>query len=108
MKLPTTRMFPLLLMLALALLTFWLEQTVREEQGVHPSLRRHDADYFAEKMLVTRYGVDYVRLVRAEGAIIDAPVQRGGEVPTEAAPDGIEILSGLEPGDRIVPPGHDA
>ena len=58
MKLPTTRMFPLLLMLALALLTFWLEQTVREEAGVHPSLRRHDPDYFAEKMLVTRYGVD--------------------------------------------------
>ena len=58
MKLPTTRMFPLLLMLALALLTFWLEQTVREEEGVHPSLRRHDADYFAEKMLVTRYDVD--------------------------------------------------
>jgi lipopolysaccharide export system protein LptC len=58
MTLPTTRMFPLLLMLALALLTFWLEQTVREEEGVHPSLRRHDADYFAEKMLLTRYGAD--------------------------------------------------
>lgn len=52
----------------------------------------------------TRYGVDYVRLVRANGAVIDAPVQRGGAMPSEAAPDGVEILSGLEPGDVIIPP----
>ncbi len=52
----------------------------------------------------TRYGVDYVRLVRAGGAVIDAPVQRGSAAPTEAAPDGVEILSGLDPGDVIVPP----
>jgi hypothetical protein len=30
-----TRLFPLVLMLALALVTFWLERTVREEQP-HP------------------------------------------------------------------------
>lgn len=52
----------------------------------------------------TRYGVDYVRLMRAGGGVIDAPVQRGSAVPTEAAPDGVEILSGLEPGDVIVTP----
>jgi RND family efflux transporter MFP subunit len=56
------------------------------------------------RYLITRYGVDYVRLVRSGGAIIDAPVQRGALAPTEAAPDGIEILSGLEGGDVIVPP----
>jgi RND family efflux transporter MFP subunit len=54
--------------------------------------------------IVTRYGVDYVRLVREGGAIIDAPVQQGAPVPTEALPDGIEILSGLDSGDAIVPP----
>jgi hypothetical protein len=55
--------------------------------------------------MLTRYGVDYVRLVREGGAIIDAPVQRGGAaVPTAAIPDGIEILSGLDAGDVIVPP----
>ena len=48
-------MFPLLLMLALAGLTFWLERTVREEEGVHPSLRRHDPDYVVDNMLNTRF-----------------------------------------------------
>src|SRR5262249_42385809 len=48
------RLFPLLLMLALALVTFWLERTVREEQP-HPSLRRHDPDYLVEKFVVTKF-----------------------------------------------------
>jgi lipopolysaccharide export system protein LptC len=47
-------MFPLALMLALALLTFWLERTVREEQP-HPSLRRHDPDYLVEQFVLTKY-----------------------------------------------------
>ncbi len=48
------RMFPLLLMLALALLTFWLDRAVREEQ-VHPSLRRHDPDFIISDFRVTQY-----------------------------------------------------
>jgi len=55
MKLSATRLFPLLLMLSLAALTFWLERTVREEEGVHPSLRRHDPDYIVDTMLHTRF-----------------------------------------------------
>jgi lipopolysaccharide export system protein LptC len=50
-------MFPLLLMLALAALTFWLERTVREEEGVHPSLRRHDPDYVVDNLTHTRFNV---------------------------------------------------
>lgn len=61
MKLSTTRMFPLLLMLALAGLTFWLERTVREEEGVHPSLRRHDPDYVVDNLTYTR--------LNAQGAV---------------------------------------
>jgi RND family efflux transporter MFP subunit len=53
--------------------------------------------------LTTRYGVDYVRLTRAGGGVIDAPVQRGARVPMEGMPDGVEILSGLRPGDAILP-----
>jgi len=41
-------------MLALALVTFWLERTVREEQP-HPSLRRHDPDYLVEQFVVTKF-----------------------------------------------------
>ena len=54
MRLSTARLFPLALMLALALLTFWLERTVREEQP-HPSLRRHDPDYLVEQFVLTKY-----------------------------------------------------
>jgi len=54
-RLSATRLFPLLLMLALAALTFWLERTVREEEGVHASLRRHDPDYIVDKLNHTRF-----------------------------------------------------
>ena len=54
MKLAAARLFPLTLMLALALLTFWLERAVREEQ-VHPSLRRHDPDYIVENFRVVNH-----------------------------------------------------
>ena len=52
------RLFPLLLMLALAALTFWLEQTVRDEEGIHPSLRRHDPDYVVDNLLHTRFNAE--------------------------------------------------
>jgi lipopolysaccharide export system protein LptC len=42
-------------MLALALLTFWLERTARIEQ-THPSLRRHDPDYLVHDFKVVSYG----------------------------------------------------
>jgi len=53
-------MFPLVLMLALAGLTFWLERTVREEEGAHPSLRRHDPDYVVDNLAHTRFNVQGV------------------------------------------------
>jgi len=56
MKFSSTRLFPLLLMLALAAATFWLERAAREEEGAHPSLRRHDPDYVIEKLNAVRFG----------------------------------------------------
>ncbi len=55
--------------------------------------------------VVARYGADYVRLSRTGGSVIEAPVQKGPPAPTDALPDGIEILSGLRPGDQILPAG---
>jgi lipopolysaccharide export system protein LptC len=52
--LSTTRLFPLGVMLALALLTFWLERTVREEDAP-TALRRHDPDYFVINFTTTTY-----------------------------------------------------
>jgi lipopolysaccharide export system protein LptC len=57
MKFSTTRIFPLGLMLALALLTFYLERTVREDDSP-PAARRHDPDYLVSKFTTTTYGRD--------------------------------------------------
>lgn len=54
MRLGIARLFPVALMLALALLTFYLERTVREEQ-VNPALRRHDPDYVISDFTSTTY-----------------------------------------------------
>jgi lipopolysaccharide export system protein LptC len=55
MQLSQARLFPLALVLALALLTFWLERTVRVEE-THPSLRRHDPDYIVSNFRIISYG----------------------------------------------------
>jgi RND family efflux transporter MFP subunit len=55
-------------------------------------------------LLTTRFGVDYVTLQGADGAARDVPVQRGRKLPRPDLPDGIEILSGLKAGDRLVGP----
>ena len=57
MSFSTTRLFPLGLMLALALLTFYLERTVREEDAP-PPLRRHDPDYLVTNFTTTTYNRD--------------------------------------------------
>ena len=55
MQLSRARLFPLLLVFALALLTFWLERTVRVEE-THPSLHRHDPDYIVSNFRIVGYG----------------------------------------------------
>lgn len=51
----------------------------------------------------TRFGIDYVELLRDDGTI-EVPVQRGRDDPTPDLPDGLEILSGIRAGDRLVKP----
>jgi len=50
----STRLFPLLLMLTLALLTFWLERLVRVEP-LAQAPRRHDPDYAIERFALVEY-----------------------------------------------------
>ncbi|MEZ5938977.1 MAG: efflux RND transporter periplasmic adaptor subunit [Hyphomonadaceae bacterium] len=71
-------------------------------------LGQRPAIVIPESYIVTRFGADYVRLLRAGGAVIEAPVQRGAETPTDAMPDGVEILSGLRAGDQIIPAGAES
>lgn len=56
------------------------------------------------RFIVTRFGLDYARIRKADGAVVDVPVQRGRERPSQDMPDAIEILSGLQPGDVLVEP----
>ena len=56
-----------------------------------------------EAFMITRFGLDTVRL-RRDGGLIEVPVQRGQPHPTQQMPDGIEILSGLRAGDVLVRP----
>jgi len=49
--------------------------------------------------VATRFGLDYVRLRRADGTVSETPVQRG-----LGRPDGVEILSGVAAGDVLVKP----
>lgn len=54
--------------------------------------------------ITTRSGVDYARVQATGGDVTEVPVQRGREQPLRDEKDGIEILSGLKPGDRLVRP----
>jgi lipopolysaccharide export system protein LptC len=54
----SARIFPLALMLSLALLTFWLDHQVRVDDGSHPSMRRHDPDYLVDNFTTTTYARD--------------------------------------------------
>jgi lipopolysaccharide export system protein LptC len=51
------RIYPLALMLALALLTYWLDRTVREER-MQPSQRRHFPDFIVNSFAITNYNRD--------------------------------------------------
>lgn len=53
--------------------------------------------------VTTRFGIDYVRIRKADRTI-DAPVQRGRDLPGPDLPDGLEILSGVHDGDQLVRP----
>ena len=57
MRFSTTRLFPLTLMVSLALITFWLDRAVRDEESA-PSLRRHDPDYLVTNFTTTTYNRD--------------------------------------------------
>ncbi len=53
--------------------------------------------------VTTRFGIDYVHIRRGDQTI-DAPVQRGRDLPSPDLPNGIEILSGIHVGDQLVQP----
>jgi RND family efflux transporter MFP subunit len=53
--------------------------------------------------VTTRFGVDYVKLQTSDGTL-SVPIQRGRDRPLPDMPRGLEILSGIRSGDRLVRP----
>ena len=53
--------------------------------------------------VTTRFGIDTVDVETPDGAL-SVPVQRGRARPSPEMPGGLEILSGILPGDRLVHP----
>ena len=53
--------------------------------------------------VTTRFGIDYVQ-IRQGDRTISAPVQRGRNLASPDLPNGLEILSGIGPGDQLVQP----
>ncbi|HSH07984.1 MAG TPA: LPS export ABC transporter periplasmic protein LptC [Burkholderiales bacterium] len=57
MTVAPTRLFPLLVALVLAVLSYALERAVREGPS-GPEPRRHDPDYIVDNLVLTGYGAD--------------------------------------------------
>ncbi len=55
-------------------------------------------------LITTRFGLDYVHRKSADGHVEAIPIQRGRDFPTPEIPDGVEVLSGIAPGDVLVTP----
>jgi len=53
-KLRATRLLPLVFVVLLALLSFWLERAAHMQE-VHPAERRHDPDYVIDGLVVHEY-----------------------------------------------------
>ena len=77
---------------------------VGERVRVWVSAGQRQAIVVPTNLIVTRSGIDYVRLRLANGEAIDVPVQHGQKIHTPKQRDRIEILSGLGVGDRLLKP----
>lgn len=51
----------------------------------------------------TRYGVDFVRVLKRDGEVEEVVVRLGERRAVEGVREGVEVLAGLADGDRIVP-----
>ena len=54
------------------------------------------------RYITTHFGIDYARLVRADGTVSETPVQ----ITAGPSADTVEVLSGLRAGDVLTPDGH--
>ena len=77
---------------------------VGERARVWISAGKRQTIVIPQGFVLSRYGIDYVRLMRDGKPPIDVVVQPGGAASMEDGSEGIEILSGLNAGDELVLP----
>ena len=75
---------------------------VGERARVWVSAGNRKAIVVPANLITTRSGIDYARIW--VGQSLDVPVQRGQTVYRPGKPDAIEVLSGLNAGDRLIKP----
>lgn len=76
---------------------------VGERTNLMVPLGHRDAVVIPQNYIITRQGVDYVRLLKGNNPL-EVPVQRGIQTSTDKIPNAVEVLSGLQAGDIIVAP----
>lgn len=77
------------------------ENLIGQRVRVGVRIGQRQALVVPRRYVSTRYGIDYVRLVSKDGGVSETPVQT---TATTAAGD-VEVLSGVRPGDVLVPAG---
>jgi RND family efflux transporter MFP subunit len=77
---------------------------VNERVRVWVSAGNRQAIVVPSNLIMTRSGIDYVRLWMGNGQTLDVPVQRGQTIHKPKQRDGIEVLSGLSSGDKLLTP----
>jgi RND family efflux transporter MFP subunit len=75
---------------------------VNERVRVWVSAGQRKAIVVPVNMVMTRSGIDYARIW--VGQSLDVPIQRGQTIHRPGKPDTIEVLSGLNAGDRLIKP----
>jgi len=68
------------------------------------SAGKRDTFLVPRSFIFKRYGLDYVRLTAKDGSTEDVVVQTGRNLADEGSGEMIEVLAGLEAGDRLVRP----
>ena len=79
-------------------------QLIGERVRVAVTLGERDAIVIPSDFVTVRSGIDYVTLLREGDRTIEVPIQRGAPIRLPDMDNGLEILSGLRPGDVLVKP----
>lgn len=77
---------------------------VGERARIWISAGKHKTFVIPADYVLRRYGLDYVKVAGVDRAPVEVVVQTGLPTVLDGAAQGVEILSGLKPGERLIRP----